>query len=434
MSSAELVELYLERIDRLDPELRSYVTVVRDPEPPRPGPFHGVPIPIKDLTETAGIRTTWSSRAFADTVPREDVNVVRRIRDAGFAVIGKTNTPEFGLTAVTESDLNGDCRNPWDPSRTPGGSSGGAAAAVAAGLAPIAHGSDGGGSIRIPASCCGLFGVKPARGRVSTAPYGDVFGFSTPGPLARTVRDAAAFLDAIAGYEAGDPHWAPPPERPFLDECEHDPGRLRIALALDPPVETEVDAECLAAARAAAELLESLGHEVVEAAPPWRSDEFFPLFMAVWSVIPALYPVRDPSVLEPLARYFLAQAAEMDASQPVLALARLQALSRRIIAFCLDYDAVLTPTLALPPVAIGWIREPQEPAEQVMRAAKFTPYTQIANVTGLPAVSVPLHWSAKGLPIGVMLTGRPAGEAALFRLSAQLEQARPWAHRRPAVS
>jgi len=170
VSPAELVQLYRERIERLDPQLNAYVTVVDDPQPAREGPFRGVPIPIKDLTETAGIRTTFSSKPFADNVPQADASVVRRIRDAGFVVIGKTNTPEFGTIAMTESELNGDCRNPWDPSRTPGGSSGGAAAAVAAGLAPVAHGSDGGGSIRIPASCCGLFGIKPSRGRVSPAP------------------------------------------------------------------------------------------------------------------------------------------------------------------------------------------------------------------------------------------------------------------------
>ncbi|MGH3132021.1 MAG: amidase, partial [Gaiellaceae bacterium] len=240
VASLELVETYLERIERLDPELNAYVTVcaeeaVADARSPRPGPFSGVPLPIKDLSETAGIRTTFSCRAFADYVPERDVEIVRRLRAAGFVILGKTNTPEFGTTAVTESALNGACRNPWDTSRTPGGSSGGAAAAVAAGLAPLAHGSDGGGSIRIPASCCGLFGIKPTRGRISTAPYGDPYGFSTNAPMARTVADAAAFLDVVAGPEPGDQYVAPPPERPFETEVGAPPGRLRVALAVDPP-------------------------------------------------------------------------------------------------------------------------------------------------------------------------------------------------------
>jgi amidase len=408
------------------------VEVVREPERPRPdGPFTGVPIPIKDLTETAGIRTTFSSRAFAANVPQRDTSVVRRIRDAGFVVIGKTNTPEFGITAVTESALTGVCRNPWDTTRTPGGSSGGAAAAVAAGLAPIAHGSDGGGSIRIPASCCGLFGLKPSRGRVSTSPYGDVLGWSVHGSLARTVRDAAAFLDVIAGYEPGDPNWAAPPARPFAEECDEEPGRLRVAFTLTPPVDAPVAPECERAARDAAALLEELGHEVVEAEPPWRRDELLPLFMRVWQVIPALYPVRDPSLLEPLNRMLAQGARETPSPDLLAALAQLQAISRAIVAFCLDYDAVLTPTLAQPPVPAGWVTGADDPAEQIVRAAQFTPFTQVANLTGQPAASLPLHWSDDGLPIGVQLLGRPAGEAALLRLCAQLERARPWRGRRP---
>jgi len=240
ISPVELTELFLERIDRLDPKLNAFVTVDADgalaaaraaEASPSDAPFHGVPIPIKDLNETAGLRTTYSTKAYAKYVPEFDAAVVRRIREAGFVVLGKTNTPELGTIAQTESELNGACRNPWDVSRTPGGSSGGAAAATAAGLCPLAHGSDGGGSIRIPASCCGLFGLKPSRGRVSPSPYGSgALGISTSGSLARTVRDAAALLDAMAGYETGDFYVAPAPERPFLEEAERAPGRLRMGL------------------------------------------------------------------------------------------------------------------------------------------------------------------------------------------------------------
>src|SRR5204862_1157800 len=229
------------------PQLNAFVTVDADgartaARSPADGPFAGVPIPIKDLTETAGLRTTYSCKAFADHVPDFDANVVRRLREAGFVVIGKTNTSELGTIAITESELNGDCRNPWDTSRTPGGSSGGAAAAVAAGLAPVAHASDGGGSIRVPASCCGLVGLKPSRGRVSPAPWvSGSLGLGTSGPIARTVRDAAALLDVMTGYEPGDSYVAPELDRPFLAEAYAEPGRLRVALTLEPPAQVPVD-------------------------------------------------------------------------------------------------------------------------------------------------------------------------------------------------
>jgi amidase len=435
VSSRELVELYLERIERLDPELNAYVTVVADEalaaaESPAEGPFAGVPLPIKDLVETAGIRTTFSSRAFADYVPLQDMEVVRRLRAAGFVVIGKTNTPEFGTTAVTESDLNGICRNPWNRDRTPGGSSGGAAVAVAAGLAPIAQASDGGGSIRIPASCCGIFGLKPARGRVSPAPRGDTYGLSSPGPLARTVADAAAFLDAIAGALPGDPYIAPPPERPFLDEVGADPGRLRIGLALDPPHPVPVDERCSAAAREAAQLLEELGHDVEPAALPQR-EEGLRLFAAVWTTIPALYPIEDASLLEPLNAAFFEQSQTISSADYVKAFAGLQLTGHTVADACAPYDVVLTPTLAQPPVAVGWVREPENPWEQYSRAGAFTPFTPPINVAGLPAASVPFSWTEDGLPIGIHLIGRAADEATLIRLSSQLEAARPWIDRRP---
>jgi amidase len=439
VSAVELVEEYLARIERYDGELNSYVTVCGDEalaaaQAPLDGPFAGVPTPIKDLVDTAGIRTTYSCRAFASHVPAADAELARRIRGAGFIVLGKSNTPEFGITAVTESDLNGICRSPWDPSRTPGGSSGGASAAVAAGLAPIAQGSDGGGSIRIPASCCGLFGLKPSRGRSSPAPRGDAYGFSVAGSLARTVADAAAFLDAIAGPVAGDPYVAPPPERPYLEEVGAEPGRLRVALVLEPPTRGVVDPDCAAAGRDAARLLEELGHDVDEVSVEWHSDSLGELFATVWQTIPTLYPLVERSQLDPLNAAFLDRAHGTSSAEYVTAFVQLQQYGRRVASFVADYDAVLTPTLALPPVPVGWVREPDDPWEQYERALQFTPFTPAVNVAGLPAASVPLAWTADGLPLGVQLIASFGDEALLFRLSAQLEEARPWADRRPPIS
>jgi amidase len=443
LSSVELVELYLERIGRFDPELNSFVTVRAEEaladaraadESPTVAPFHGVPIAVKDLTATAGTRTTYSSRAFAENVPDFDTAVVRRIHEAGFVLLGKTNTPEFGTVAFTDSELNGVTRNPWNPELTPGGSSGGAAAALAAGLIPLAHGTDGGGSIRIPASCCGVFGLKPSRGRVSSAPFSSLEGLSTAGPIARSIRDAAAFLDVLEGYEPGDPWWAPPPERPFVEEVGTAPGRLRIAVTAEPPIDTPVHADCIAALMAAAALLEELGHEVVEATPPWGGAGLLDAFIAVWQVSPTLYPV-DVGLLTPVNRGLAESARNASAADYASAVLQLQTAARRIVTFCQERDIVLTPTLALPPVPIGWQEQGVDGAiEQLRRNTVFTPFTAIANLTGLPAMSLPLHWNGEGLPIGVQAMGEPAGDAALIRLAAQIEQALPWATRRPPVA
>jgi amidase len=388
---------------------------------------------VKDLNETAGVRTTFSSRAFAQYVPTTDAAVVRRMKDAGFIVLGKSNTPEFGSTCVTESALNGACRNPWDTSRTPGGSSGGAGAAVAAGALPLAHGSDGGGSLRIPASCCGLFGIKPSRGRVSPAPFvSGSLELSQSGPLSVSVRDAAAFLDVIAGYEPGDAHWAPPPERPFLDEVGADPGRLRIAFTIEPPIPFPVDDAVVGVARAAAEALSALGHEVVEQTPPWVDDILLSTFAKLWQVGPAMYPVPDPELLEPLNRALAEAAHETSSVVFAQSVVGLQRLARRIVEFWNDVDIVLTPGLAKLPVPIGWVFEPEDPWEQFAHGGEFTPFTPIVNVTGQPAATVPFG-VVDGLPVGVQLIGRPADEATLFRLAAQIEQAHPWAERLPAI-
>jgi amidase len=434
VSARELTEAAIGRIEATNPKLNFLVTDCFEQAlaaEPSEGPFAGVPMLVKDLNETAGVRTTFSSRAFADYVPTTDAAVVRRIKDAGFVVLGKSNTPEFGSTCVTESALNGACRNPWNTERTPGGSSGGAAAAVAAGALPLAHGSDGGGSIRIPASCCGLFGLKPSRGRVSPAPFvSGSLELAQSGPLSVTVRDAAAFLDAIAGYEPGDAHWAPPPQRPFLDEVGADPGRLRVAFTVEPPIPYPVDGAVAAVAREAAEALAALGHELVERTPPWVDAGLLDTFAKLWQVGPAMYPVADQQMFEPLNRALSAAAHETSSVVYAQSVVALQRLARRIVTFWNDVDVVLTPGLAKLPVPIGWVFEPDDPWEQFDRGGEFTPFTPIVNVTGQPAATVPFG-IVEGLPVGVQLIGRPADEATLFRLAAQIEQAHPWAQHLP---
>ncbi len=442
VSSVELVSSALERIGRIDPALNAFVTVCAEEAlavaqhidaSPDDAPFRGVPIAVKDLAATAGIRTTYSSRAYADYVPDFDTAVVRRIREAGFVIVGKTNTPEFGTVAFTESELNGATRNPWNTDLTPGGSSGGAAAAVSAGLVPIAHATDGGGSIRIPASCCGLFGLKPSRGRVSSAPFGTLEGLSTAGPMARSVADAAALLDVLAGYEPGDPWWAPPPARPFSETTPEPPGRLRIAVTSTPPIDVPVDPQCALAVAEAAELLTVLGHDVRDATPPWQEPDLFHAFIAVWQVGPALHPV-DEALMTPLNRGLVELARATSAADYARAVGWLQLLARRVVSFWEDVDVVLTPTLALPPVPIGWQDAVEGAIEQLLRNTEFTPFTAIANLTGQPAMSLPLAWSETGIPIGVQAIGPPAGDALLLSLAAQIEEARPWAERRPATA
>jgi amidase len=426
VSPSELAEQAIARIEATNPALNFLVTSAFEHGEPADGPFRGVPILVKDLTETAGLRTTFSSRPLANYMPEADAGTVRRMKAAGFTILGKTNTPEFGITAVTESDLNGACRNPWDTTRTPGGSSGGAAAAVAAGAIPLAHGSDGGGSIRIPASCCGLFGLKPSRGRVSAAPYNTgSLELGQSGGISYSVRDAAAFLDVLAGYEWGDAHWPPPPERPFVQEVGADPGRLRVAFTVEPAMTFDVDPAVAGVARSAADALAGLGHDVVEATPPWRDESLLDMFAFLWQLTPALYPIEDPSQLTPLNRMLYERAHATSSVQFAFAVAALQRHARRVVAFWEDVDVVLTPTLAKLPVPIGWVFEPDDPWEQFVRGGEFTPFTPLVNVTGQPAASVPFG-AVDGLPVGVQLIGPPAGEALLLRLAAQMEAAFPW--------
>jgi len=452
VSPAELAEHYLARIDRLDrgvETLGAFVTVAEERistcareltiKPVGASPLWGVPTAIKDLNTTRGVRTTFGSRAFADHVPEISDNVTLSIEAAGMIWLGKTNTPEFGSPCYTEPDVAPPAVTPWDRTRIAGGSSGGAAAAVAAGLVPVAQGSDGGGSIRIPASCCGLVGLKPTRGRISGAPmYGDPVGLSTAGSIARTVRDAAALLDVLAGRRSGDPFWAPEPMgETFLEACERAPGRLRIARFIEPVIaDVTVDASCRQAWEDASGLLESLGHEIIDVPAP-LSAEAVPVFETCWAVLTALsvtpLPREKRSLLRPLTLWLAEQGEAVSGPEFGLAIGAMRRYAAQALTALAPYDAVLTPTLATPPPKVGAIRDDADPAADFAAQKAFTPWTSAWNLTGMPAVSLPLHQTAGGLPVGVMLAGRPAEEELLLSLAAQVEAAAPWHDRRPPV-
>src|SRR5680860_622787 len=445
-SPTELVEHYLGRVERLSDTGGAFVTVTADEARAAAkaveagagdGPLAGVPTAIKDLNLTAGVRTMFGSATMADHVPTVSDEVVLRIERAGMISLGKTNTPEFGSPCYTEPDVAPPARTPYDLDRMAGGSSGGAAAAVAAGLVPVAQGSDGGGSIRIPASCCGLFGIKPSRGRISGGPvYGDPVGLATNGPLARTVRDAAAMLDVMAGPAMGDPFWAPPlpGAETYLDWCARSPGRLRVARFSTPVIaEADIHPECLAAYENTTRLLLGLGHDVEEIAVP-IPPEAVDTFETCWSVLTALSsaPAGREHELRPITRWLQERGRAVSGAEFGLAIGELRRIAARALEVLAPYDAVLTPTLAQPPLRIGEIRDDEDPARDFENQKRFTPYTSAWNLTGMPAVSLPLHVTPDGLPVGVMLAGRPAEEHLLLALSAQIEEAAPWRDRHPA--
>ncbi|MCL6580417.1 MAG: amidase [Firmicutes bacterium] len=448
----ELVEAAIARIEVLNPKLNAVITPMYDlaleaARGPLPdGPFKGVPYLLKDLGAAYGGVPQAMGSAFMKGVPSPvDSVLTERLKRAGFVIVGKTNTPELGLLPTTEPAAFGPTRNPWDPDRSSGGSSGGSAAAVAAGIVPAAHANDGGGSIRIPASCCGLFGLKPTRGRITQAPYlGDSLnGLTCEHALTRSVRDSAAILDATAGPAPGDPYYAEPPARPFLEEVGADAGRLRVALTVEPPTGAEVHPDCVAAARDAAELLTDLGHFVEEATPELKGDILAQCFMTVWAAgcawnIDYLAHITgrtpQPDAFEPFTWALYEMGRGVSASSYLLAVTELQQVARRVAAFLEGYDVWLSPTLAEPPVPLGTFDpEPGNPLSSLLRAAAYIPFTPVANLTGNPAMSVPLYWNGEGLPIGVHFMGRYGDEATLFRLASQLEQARPWAGRRPPL-
>ena len=453
LGARELVEASLRRIDELQPTINAFTHVAHDSAlasaaeigPNDPRPFAGVPIAVKDNRPVAGMPLTMCSDLYGEFVPDHDAFLVRRLRDAGFVIVGKTALPEMGILPTTESRRFGATHNPWDLDRTPGGSSGGSAAAVAAGMVPLAHGNDGGGSTRIPASCCGLVGLKAARGRVSVGPDVGHSFLAIDGVLTRTVAETAQLLDVLAGYELGDASWAPPPERPYAQALDEEPGRLRIGLALNPPLEDAViDPACEKAARDAAELLESLGHDVEEIQPPWSHPEVLTDFtrafgpmVSLQTFVGGLIRGGEPTEqdVEPLTWLMWERARAQDTITFLSAMGRIERLARTVVASLAPYDAVLTPALARPPVPIGEIhgRGP-DPWDHYRRSGHFTPFTATFNVTGQPAVALPLYQSDEGLPLAVQLAGRPAREDVLLSLAAQLEAAVPWADRHPALA
>ena len=449
VSASELVEHYLRRADTLG----AFVTVTaeraltvaraadllvsRTLEPAELPPLLGVPTAIKDLTATAGVRTTFGSAVYARYVPSLDDDVVRLLADAGTISLGKTSTPEFGLPCYTEPAGLPPAVTPWDTSLLAGGSSGGAAAAVAGGLVPFAQGSDGGGSIRGPAAACGVVGLKPSRGRVSRGPAaGDVTLLSVIGPLARTVDDAAALLDAMAVVCPAEPVFAPPlpPGQNFLHHARRGPGRLRIGRYADSSLlGVELAAECRQAWEDTSTLLDGLGHDVVDTTSPFDPEVLLPAFEVLWAVSAHSVPVPqgEQDALLPLTRWLRERGAAVSGPEFLQAIARVQHVGRAVVAAHADFDAVLTPTLAQLPRPVGWFSSAPTPAEDFERQKRYVPYNALYNVTGQPAISLPLHWTDDGLPVGVQLVGRPAGEGSLLALAGQLERACPWAQRRP---
>jgi len=474
VQSTELVEAAIGRIESINPSINAVIATdynaarVLAAKGPPAGPFCGVPILIKDLMPIAGEKVAFGSVFLRDFVPDFTPEVMRRICHAGFIPIGRTNSPEFGLLPTTESTLYGSTRNPWDLTRSSGGSSGGAAAAVAAGIVPLAQGSDGGGSIRIPASACGVFGLKPSRGRNPRLPAATSDYLAVDLGLSRSVRDSAALLDVIHGPEPGSGYWAPPPPAPFATALDADPAPLTIAYSTHDYRGNRVHPDCEEGVLSTARLLEGLGHRVVEAAPPLDGEIMAEAFMEVWASLAAgvfqiildgaqdhrlgrlmrrvLGDWRTMKVIARLDR----RKSGLDAFEPFTwglvdrsrnrtpahldqAKKALQQASHQLGEFLEEHDFMLTPVLGTPPVPLGRIDQRRDWDELIEELLIYVPFTPLANFTGLPAMSVPLHWGASGLPVGSHFLGRFGDEFGLLRLAGQLERARPWADRRPSI-
>jgi amidase len=449
LRAREVVSEALERIEELEPRVNAFVEVDADGalaaadaiEPGDERPFAGVPIAIKANTPVAGRRMNFGSRFLGDHRPGHSAYLVRRLQEAGFVIVGITNMPEFGILPTTEPREGGATRNPWDTDRTPGGSSGGSAAAVAAGMVPVAHANDGGGSLRIPASCCGLVGLKPSRGRVSRGPdLGDSY-LACDGVVTHTVAETAQLLDVLAGYEVGDATWAPRPAEAYSLSARRDPGRLRIAMTAENALEAAVDPECLRGMHETADLLARMGHEIEEAGPALPGKDTLRLFTGAFGPAISLQimygellagrPPEDDEI-EPLSRALAGIANGMTSVEYLASVAQLQALARSVVAFFAEYDVLLTPALAERPLAIGECTGlGEDPMADFARSGQFTPFTALFNVTGQPAISLPAGFGDDGLPTNVQLVGKPLGEDTLLQLASQLEAARPIAATRP---
>lgn len=453
LSPVELVDATLAQIERQNPRLNAYVLVLAEQARAQASDseqrirngtaraLEGLPVAIKDNVHLRGTPTTLASNAVADKLAEDDSAVVARLRDAGCVFLGKTNLPELGTLPSTENARFGATRNPWDTGRTAGGSSGGAAAAVASGMAPVAHGNDAGGSLRIPSACCGLFTIKPTRGRISQAPLGESpFSMNVEGFLTRTVRDNALLLDATHGAAPGDMFSAPAPARPFVEEVGAAPGRLRIALVTSPPLGFPVDDVYLTAVNDAAKLCADLGHEVEEFAPPWNDNALFEHFNTIWAtffgwVIENLADEGgDVTRLEPFNHFLWEASKEITGARYFRASDEMLRITRAIAATQTQYDVLLTPSLAKPPLKLGelWQGADSDVTAPMLNAAMFTPFTVTANLSGQPAAQIPLY-HVDGLPVGVQAIAQQGGEATLIRLAAQLEAAKPWADRVPTL-
>jgi Asp-tRNA(Asn)/Glu-tRNA(Gln) amidotransferase A subunit family amidase len=448
----ELLEAAIARIDTINPKLNTVVTKMYDeargtiaggvPD----GAFKGVPFLLKDIGATyAGVRLTMGSKLLADYVPNYDNELVKRYKRAGLICIGRTNTPEFGLNVSTESVLLGPARNPWNTERSTGGSSGGSAAAVATRMVPIAHGSDGGGSIRIPSSSCGVFGLKPSRGRMPTGPaLGEIWeGFVTNHALSISVRDNAALLDATSAPEVGAPYGIPPPVRPFLEEVGANPGNLKIAF-FTKIADKVTHPDCIAAVEDVAKLCESLGHTVEESALVFDYGSLRRAFGTVVSGHTAamldffgkfLGRKVTADMVEPWTWYLAQFGWKATAAQFAGTKWILNRATRKVARFLTKYDLILTPTLAAPPPKLGYFDTVNIPMEEIAkRQSDHNPFNWLYNVVGSPAMSMPLYWNAEGLPIGIQFAGRYADEATLYRLAGQLEEARPWREKIPSIA
>jgi amidase len=445
VSAGELLEAAIARAERSNPALNAIV--FKDYErarakAPLSGPFCGVPFLLKDLALTFQGTPTRQGSAFFPPFPADhDSHLMARFRRAGLVSFAKTNVPEFGLLPTTEGKLYGACHNPWNLAHSTGGSSGGSAAAVAAGIVPLAHANDGGGSIRIPASCCGLVGLKPSRGRISAGPDmpDAIDGLSIEFALTKSVRDAAALLDAVAGYEPGDPYTAPPPPASYLSASRLPPKKLRIGYAAKKLDNKPYHPDCLAAVEAAAALCRGLGHETEAASPDIELALLLPAFTTMWcsylaSIVAFIARLTgqtpSPESLEPLTFAFYEKGMAATASQYIQAKMMLHQAGRSAARFHEKYDLWLTPVLGTPPVKLGSIDSSQTDADQALNAmADYIPFTPVQNITGQPAIALPLHWNQEGLPIGVQFAAPYGGETTLLQLAAQLEQAQPWAPR-----